>query len=40
MQLDKKNRDDRLRLILLDEIGSAVVHTCPADDIRAILGHS
>jgi 3-dehydroquinate synthase len=37
MRLDKKNRGDRIRLVLLDEIGRAVVETCPTDDIREVL---
>jgi 3-dehydroquinate synthase len=40
MRLDKKNRADRIRLILLDEIGSAAIDTCPADDIREVLTRS
>lgn len=40
MRLDKKNRADRIRLILLDEVGSAAIDTCPADDIREVLTRS
>ncbi|WP_376694790.1 3-dehydroquinate synthase [Wenzhouxiangella sp. EGI_FJ10305] len=40
MRLDKKNRADRIRVVLLEEIGRAVVETCPADDIREILERS
>jgi len=40
MQLDKKNRADRIRVVLLEEIGRATVETCPADDIREVLEHS
>lgn len=37
MRLDKKNRADRIRLVLLEELGQATVETCPADDIREVL---
>jgi len=37
MRLDKKNRADQIRLILLDDIGKASVVPCPADDIREVL---
>jgi 3-dehydroquinate synthase len=37
MRLDKKNRADQIRLILLDAIGKASVVPCPADDIREVL---
>ncbi|AKS40678.1 3-dehydroquinate synthase [Wenzhouxiangella marina] len=37
MRLDKKNRADQIRLILLDDIGQASVTPCPADDIREVL---
>jgi 3-dehydroquinate synthase len=37
MRLDKKNRADQIRLILLDGIGTASVVPCPADDIREVL---
>ena len=40
MKLDKKNRADRLRLILLEDVGRAVVETCPIDDIREVLERS
>lgn len=40
MQLDKKNRGDRIRLVLLEGLGRAVVETCPVDDIREILERS
>jgi len=40
MRLDKKNRADRIRLILLDAIGQAAIDTCPADDIREVLNRS
>ena len=37
MRLDKKNRADQIRLILLDDIGQASIMPCPADDIREVL---
>lgn len=37
MRLDKKNRADQIRLVLLDGIGKACVTPCPADDIREVL---
>ena len=37
MRLDKKNRADQIRLILLDAIGKASVMPCPTDDIREVL---
>lgn len=37
MRLDKKNRADQIRLVLLDGIGQACVTPCPADDIREVL---
>ena len=37
MRLDKKNRADQIRLILLDAIGQATIAPCPADDIREVL---
>ncbi|TVR96521.1 MAG: 3-dehydroquinate synthase [Wenzhouxiangellaceae bacterium] len=37
MRLDKKNRADQIRLILLDGIGQARILPCPADDIREVL---
>lgn len=37
MRLDKKNRADQIRLILLDDIGQARILPCPADDIREVL---
>ncbi len=37
MRLDKKNRADQIRLILLDDIGRASITPCPADDIREVL---
>jgi 3-dehydroquinate synthase len=40
MRLDKKNRADRIRVVLLEALGEAVVETCPADDIREILERS
>lgn len=40
MRLDKKNRADHLRLILLDAIGEASITTCPSDDIREVLKRS
>ncbi|RFF26940.1 MULTISPECIES: 3-dehydroquinate synthase [unclassified Wenzhouxiangella] len=40
MRLDKKNRADRIRVVLLEEVGRAVVETCPADDIREVLERS
>jgi 3-dehydroquinate synthase len=40
MRLDKKNRGDRIRLILLEAIGQATIDTCPTDDIREILNRS
>ncbi|WP_376691912.1 3-dehydroquinate synthase [Wenzhouxiangella sp. EGI_FJ10409] len=40
MRLDKKNRADRIRVVLLEAIGQATVETCPADDIREILDQS
>ncbi|QOC22718.1 3-dehydroquinate synthase [Wenzhouxiangella sp. AB-CW3] len=40
MRLDKKNRADQIRLILLESIGRAVVRSCPADDILEVLNQS
>ncbi|HLS05261.1 MAG TPA: 3-dehydroquinate synthase [Wenzhouxiangella sp.] len=40
MQLDKKNRDDRIRVVLLEKLGQAVIQTCPPDDIREVLQNS
>jgi 3-dehydroquinate synthase len=40
MRLDKKNRADRIRVVLLEHVGQATVETCPADDIREILERS
>ncbi len=40
MRLDKKNRADHIRLILLDAIGEASIATCPSDDIREVLRRS
>jgi 3-dehydroquinate synthase len=40
MRLDKKNRADRIRLVLLEELGRATVETCPTDDIREVLERS
>jgi 3-dehydroquinate synthase len=37
MRLDKKNRADQIRLVLLDALGQACVTPCPADDIREVL---
>ena len=37
MRLDKKNAADQIRLVLLHEIGRAVVRPCPSDDIREVL---
>lgn len=37
MRLDKKNRADQIRLVLLEELGSANVQPCPADDIYEVL---
>ncbi|MGY6630972.1 MAG: 3-dehydroquinate synthase [Wenzhouxiangella sp.] len=37
MRLDKKNRADQIRLVLLDELGKGCVMACPADDIREVL---
>ena len=37
MRLDKKNRADQIRLVLLERIGQARVQPCPADDIREVL---
>ncbi len=37
MRLDKKNRADQIRLILLESLGNAVVRSCPTDDIREVL---
>jgi len=37
MRLDKKNRADRIRLVLLDDLGQASVAACPSDDIREVL---
>ncbi|TVQ35958.1 MAG: 3-dehydroquinate synthase [Wenzhouxiangella sp.] len=37
MRLDKKNRDDEIRLILLDRIGQARILPCPAHDISKVL---
>ncbi|HSH26547.1 MAG TPA: hypothetical protein VK972_02060, partial [Wenzhouxiangella sp.] len=40
MRLDKKNRADRIRVVLLEELGRATVEPCPADDIREALERS
>ena len=40
MRLDKKNRADQIRLILLESLGRAVVRSCPADDILEVLNQS
>ena len=40
MRLDKKNRADQIRLILLESLGKAVVRACPTDDIREVLNPS
>ncbi len=40
MRLDKKNRADQIRLILLESLGQAVVRSCPADDILEVLNQS
>jgi 3-dehydroquinate synthase len=40
MRLDKKNRADQIRLILLESVGKAVVRACPTDDIREVLNPS
>jgi 3-dehydroquinate synthase len=40
MRLDKKNRADRIRVVLLEELGRATIETCPADDIREVLERS
>ncbi len=37
MRLDKKNRADQLRLILLESIGKACIRACAADDVREVL---
>lgn len=38
MRLDKKNRADQLRLVLLDGLGEArIVANCAADDVREVL---
>ncbi len=37
MRLDKKNRDEQIRLILLDGIGQARILPCPSHDIRKVL---
>ena len=37
MRLDKKNRADQIRLILLDDIGAARLLPCPATDIQEVL---
>jgi 3-dehydroquinate synthetase len=37
MRLDKKNAADQIRLVLLEELGRAVVKPCPSDDIREVL---
>ena len=37
MLLDKKNRDEQIRLVLLDAIGQACVTPCPAADIREVF---
>lgn len=37
MRLDKKNRADQIHLVLLKQIGQAVVQPCPADDILEVL---
>lgn len=37
MRLDKKNAADQIRLVLLEDIGRAVVRPCPSDDIREVL---
>jgi 3-dehydroquinate synthase len=40
MRLDKKNRADQIRLILLQSLGRATVRACPADDILEVLNQS
>lgn len=40
MRLDKKNRADHIRLVLLEGMGKAVVQTGSADEIRMILEKS
>ncbi|MFW5815212.1 MAG: 3-dehydroquinate synthase [Wenzhouxiangella sp.] len=37
MRLDKKNAADQIRLVLLEDVGRAVVRPCPSDDIREVL---
>jgi 3-dehydroquinate synthase len=37
MRLDKKNAADQIRLVLLEDMGRAVVRPCPSDDIREVL---
>ena len=37
MRLDKKNAADQIRLVLLEDLGRAVVKPCPSDDIREVL---
>ena len=37
MRLDKKNEADQIRLVLLEDMGRAVVKPCPSDDIREVL---
>ncbi len=37
MRLDKKNEADQIRLVLLEDMGRAVVQPCPSDDIREVL---
>ncbi|MEE4329757.1 MAG: 3-dehydroquinate synthase family protein, partial [Wenzhouxiangella sp.] len=37
MRLDKKNRAEEIRLILLNDIGRACIRPCPTDDIREVL---
>ncbi len=37
MRLDKKNRADQIRVVIIDDIGRARLMPCPADDIREVL---
>ncbi len=37
MRLDKKNAADQIRLVLLHELGQAVVQPCPGNDIKEVL---
>ena len=37
MRLDKKNAADQIKLVLLEDMGRAVVRGCPSDDIREVL---